>query len=121
MMAYVCNPSTEEVMQEDYLFKASLDYIVSLGQPGLYETVEKIQNTKQIKVKSSAGKIHFSGNVAMLPVIRQEKPHKPFTTFLTMVAGSPEPKSSNTITILPLVPGTNVSILSLVLLLLLTL
>lgn len=56
-------------MQEDEAFKASLD---SMRLPQKY---------KINKIKSNAGKIHFSGNVAMSPVTRQEKLYKTFVFF----------------------------------------
>lgn len=42
---YTCNPCTQEVGQVDHSVKASLYYIVSLGQLGLHETLSS--KTKQ--------------------------------------------------------------------------
>lgn len=79
-------PALSKWMQEDEAFKASLD------------CMRLPQKYKINKIKSNAGKIHFSGNGAICPVIRQEKLYKPFVVFLAMIAGSPEPKFSNKIT-----------------------
>lgn len=79
-------------MQEDEAFKTSLD------------CMRLPQKYKINKIKSNAGKIHFSGNGSMRPVNRQEKLYKAFVVFffLTMIAGSPEPKFSNTIFVIAL-------------------
>lgn len=42
-----CDPSTQEVGQEDQVFKVIFNYKASLGYPGLQETLSQRNKTKQ--------------------------------------------------------------------------
>lgn len=66
-------------------------------------------HVKTFTLKFNARRMCLSRRTDMLPFIRQEEPYKQHVSFLTLVAGSPEPNCSNTIIILPWLPETIVS------------